>query len=81
MTRTVEAIAAAIRAMGKPVESCVSMPFANGIRATVWGDRLTLDDWAALQRLLRAELAAPLTARQHRSIAEANASGERRRRR
>ncbi|MES2666099.1 MAG: hypothetical protein V4712_08365 [Pseudomonadota bacterium] len=81
MTRTVEAIAAAIRATGKPVESCVSMPFAGGDRFTVWFDRITPDDWIALQRLLRTEPAAPLTYRQHRSIAEANASGDRRRRR
>lgn len=50
-----EEIAARIRASGKPLSACVSMPFANGNRATVWGDSLSLVDFVRLQRLVEPE--------------------------
>ncbi len=78
MNARLEQIAAKIRATGKPLESCMSNPFADGFSYTVWFERLSPQDVVALRRML-GEAAAPLSAGQHRAIAEAEAGATSRR--
>lgn len=79
-------IVAKIRADGgAALETYVSPRRADGTRTTIWGDVLSVFTWLELRKLWRdlpeAVPAAALSAGQRRSIAEADASAEPRRRR